>query len=519
MHMRLTRRALAQGALAGGATFAVDRAAFAAAATGKPKFGAFGLDLTAMDRAVAPGDDFQRYASGAWMKTAVIPPDRASWGIYSPMGEVIEARTRDIMQTAGASGSPDGRRIADYYAAVADETGMDRAGTEPLKTELARVAAIRTPGDLAHALARLSWAQMPNPNGSPPVPPSPINAGVSPDPKQPTRYAASLGQGGIGLPERDYFFKDTPANLAMRQAYKAHLAKLFVLAGFDEPEARAARVYALEERIARGHRTAAANREAEKRYNPFTRADFAAKAPGLDWAAYFAGAGFEGEPVVIVAQPEAIVAVAAAAGEVPLADWRDYLAFRAIHNFAPVGPKAFREAYFDYNGRALGGVPQMAPAWRSAVLYTDQALGQAVGVIYLQRHFPAPARAKVTEMTGNLKIAMGERIKGLAWMSPATKTRALAKLARLKVEVGGPEPSRDYSSMTVRPGEAFANLLAAEDYNRRRAVGKLGKPVDRSEWSMNPQTINAQSNPPLGKVMFPAGFLEPPHFDIHATPR
>jgi putative endopeptidase len=516
--MRLTRRALAQGVLVGVAALATGRTALAApaATAGKPKLGAFGLDLTAMDHAVAPGDDFHRYASGAWMKTAVIPPDRASWGIYSPMGEVIEARTRDIMQTAAASGSPDGRRIADYYAAIADEAGMDRAGTEPLKAELARVAAIRTPGDLAHALARLSWAQMPNPNGSPPVPPSPINAGVSPDSKQPTRYAANLGQGGIGLPERDYYFKDTPANLAVRQAYKTHLAKLFVLAGFDEPEARAARVYALEERLARGHRTAAANREAEKRYNPFSRADFAAKAPGLDWGAYFAGAGFEGEPIVIVSQPEAIAATAAAAGEVPLADWRDYLAFRAIHNFAPVGPKAFREAYFDYNGRALGGVPQMAPAWRSAVLYTDQALGQAVGVIYLQRHFPAPARAKVTEMTGNLKIAMGERIRGLAWMSPATKTRALAKLARLKVEVGGPDPSRDYSSMTVRPGEAFANLLAAEDFNRRRAVGKLGRPVDRSEWSMNPQTINAQSNPPLGKVMFPAGFLEPPHFDIHA---
>jgi len=514
--MGVTRRELARGALAGGAALAVGRTATAAATGGQPKFGAFGLDLTAMDHAVAPGDDFHRYVSGAWMKTAVIPPDRAAWGIYSPTGEVIEARTRDIMLTAAASGSPDGKRIADYYAALADEAGLERAGVAPLKAELARVAAIQTKGDLARALARLSWAQMPNPNGSPPPNASPITAGVSPDPKQPTRYAANLSQGGNGLPERDYYFKDTPANLATRQAYKAHLAQLFKLGGFDEPDARAARVYALEERIARGHRAAADNREAEKRYNPFTRADFAAKAPGLDWDAYFTGAGFEREAVVIVSQPEAIAAAAAAAGEVPLADWRDYLAFRALRNFAPVGPKAFREAAFDYNGRALSGIPQMPAAWRSAVGYTDQALGQAVGVIYLQRHFPAPARAKVTEMTGNLKLAMGERIKGLAWMSPATKSRALAKLARLKVEVGGPEPSRDYSSLTIKPGEAFANLLAAEDFNRRTAVGRLGKPVDRSVWSMNPQTINAQSNPPLGKVMFPAGFLEPPHFDIHA---
>ena len=516
--MGVTRRDLARGALAGGTALAIGVPALASAtATArKPAFGAFGLDLTAMDPAVAPGDDFHRYASGGWMKTAVIRDDRANVGVYHPTGETIEARTRDIMTTAAASGGPDGRRIVDYYAALADEAGLERAGTAPLKAELARVAAIQSRADLAYALARLSWGQMPNPNGTNPPPASPINAGVAPDPKQPTRYAPNLNQGGIGLPERDYYFKDTPANLAVRQAYKGHLEKLFALAGFDQPQGRAARVYALEERIARGHRPAAANREAEKRYNPFTRADLAARAPGLDWGAYLAAAGFEHEDHVIVAQPEAIAAAAAAAGEAPLADWRDYLAARAIRNFAPVGPKAFRDEDFDYNARALRGVPQAPAMWRSAIAYTDQALGQAVGVIYLERYFPASARAQVTAMTGNLKVAMGERIKGLSWMSPATKTRALAKLQRLKVEVGGPTPSRDYSSLTVRPGEAFANLLAAEDFNRRRALGKLGKPVDRSEWSMNPQTINAQSNATLGKVMFPAGYLEPPHFDRYA---
>ena len=513
----LTRRNLTGSALAGGAAWVLGSTAFAAApSAGKPMFGAFGLDLTAMDTSVAPGDDFQRYASGAWMKTAVIPPDRSSVGVFTPMSELIETRTRTIMQTAASSGSPDGQRIADYYASLVDEAALERAGLAPLQPELAKVAAIRSKTELAHALARLSWAQMPNPNGTMPTPNSPITAGVGPDQKQPTRYAASLSQGGIGLPERDYYFKDTPSNLTIRAAYKAHLATLFTLAGFDQGAARAGRVYALEERIAKGHRTAAASREAEKRYNPYSKADFAAKAPGLDWDAYFAGAGFEGQPTIIVGQPEAIAAAAAAASEVPMADWRDYLAAKAIRNFAPVGPRAFREADFEYNDKALRGIPQMAPAARAAVTYTDQALGQAVGVIYLQRHFPASARAQVTQMTVNLKAAMGERIKGLSWMTPSTKTRALAKLAHLKVEVGGPEPSRDYSSLMVKRGEAFGNLMAAEDFNRRRAVGKLGKPVDRSEWSMNPQTVNAQSNPTLGKVMFPAGFLQPPHFDPHA---
>jgi putative endopeptidase len=488
----------------------------AATTGGKPRFGAFGLDLNAMDHAVAPGDDFQRYASGTWMKTAAIPADRSAWGVYSPTGETIEGRTRNIMETAAASDGPDGRRIADYYAALVDEAGLERAGVAPLKPELARVAAIQTKADLARALARLSWGQMPNPNGANPPPPSPVNAGVAVDSKQPTRYVANISQGGIGLPERDYYFKDTPSNLAVRKAYKAHAAKLFALAGFDDAEGRAGRVYALEERIAKGHRTAAASREADKRYNPFARADFAARAPGLDWDAWFAAAGFEREAVVIVGQPEAIAAAAAAADEVPLADWRDYLALRAIRNFAGVGPKAFRDEDFDYNGRVLRGVPQAPPAWRSAVTATDQALGQAVGVIYLQRHFPPAARAQVAAMAGNLKVALGERIKGLTWMGPATKSRALAKLARLKIEVGGQEVPRDYSTLTVKPGAAFENLLAAEDFNHRRALGKLGKPVDRGEWSMNPQTVNAQSNPPLGKVMFPAGYLEPPHFDARA---
>lgn len=517
--MVVTRRNLAGGLMAGGALLAVGPRALAAAkaaAKGRPKFGAFGLDLTAMDPSVQPGDDFQRYANGTWMKHAVIPPDRASWGVYSPVGEQIESRTRDIMETAAASGSPDGRRIADYYAALVDEAGLERAGTAPLKAELARVAAIQSKADLARSLARLSWAQMPNPNGANPPPASPVNAGVGPDPKQPSRYIANISQGGIGLPERDYYFKDTASNQAARKAYRAHLARLFALGGFDDAEGRAARVYALEEKIAAGHRTAAASREADKRYNPFSKADFAAKAPGLDWEAYFAAVGFERETTIIVGQPEAVAAAAAAANEVPLADWRDYLAARALRNFAPVGPKAFRDEDFAYDAHTLRGIPEPPPLWRSAVTYTDQALGQAVGVIYLQRHFPASARAQVAHMAANLKVAMGARIKGLSWMSPQTKSRALAKLARLKIEVGGPEPSRDYSSLVVKPGAAFENLLAAEDFNRRRAIGKLGKPVDRSEWSMNPQTINAQSNPPLGKVMFPAGFLEPPHFDPNA---
>lgn len=513
--MTFTRRALGAGLLAT-PLMGAGPAALAAAAKGKTEYGDFGLDLTAIDPAVAPGDDFFRYVNGTWLKTATIPADRSSWGAGARINENTQARTRAIMESAGALGTADGRKIADYYGAWTDEAALERLGTAPLKPELARIAAVASAADLARELANLSWTALPNPNGASPLPSSPVACGVNVDIKQPDRYISGIIQGGIGLPDRDYYLVDTPANLKAREAYKVHLARMFALAGFDDADGRARRVYALEERIARGHRTRVANREAEKRYNPFTRADFASKAPGLDWDAYLQAAGLDRQPVLIVNQPEAISAAAAAAREVPLADWRDYLAFRAIRTFAPIGPKAFREEDFDYNGRVLSGTPEMPAAWKTAVVQTDRALGQAVGQVYLQRHFPAASRAQIAGMTRNLKRAMALRIRGLAWMTPATKARALAKLQNLRIEIGGQQPARDYSNLRVVAGDGFGNLLRAQAFERDRVLGKLGRPVDRGEWSMNPQTINAQSNSVLIKVMFPAGYLQPPNFDPNA---
>ncbi len=512
--MNITRRGLAGAFLA--APLLGSAAARAAAAPGKTEYGTFGLDLSAMDPSIAPGDDFYRYVNNGWLKTHTIPADRSSFG--GNLAENTQARTRAIMETAAATGTAGGRKIGDYYSAWIDEPGLDRRGLEPLKPELARVAAIATPADLARALARLSYADLANPNGASRPDPAPISLGVSVDVKQPTRYVPSIGQGGICLPDRDYYLVDTPANLAARAAFKDHLAKMFTLAGFDDAQGRAGRVYALEARIARGHRSREDSRQAEKRYNPFRRADLAARAPGLDWDAFLAAAGFEGQDLFIVGAPESLAASSAAARDVPLADWKDYLAFRAIRNFAPCGPAAFRAEDFAFNEKTLRGTPQMPAAWKTAVVQTDRALGQAVGQIYLARHFPPSSRAMVTEMTRNLKASMGRRIRGLAWMTPATKTKALAKLANLRVEIGGQTPPRDYSGLQVKPGEAFENLLRAQDFARTRILARLGRPVDRGEWSMNPQTINAQSNSTLVKVMFPAGYLQPPNFDPYADP-
>lgn len=512
--MRLTRRGLAEGLAAGGLLAATGPRAWAAAAGGKPAYGDFGLDLSAIDSAIAPGDDFYRYVNNGWLRKASIPADRPNYS--GVMRETTESRTRSIMESAGALGTANGRKITDYYRAWTDEGLLERRGLEPLKPELARVAAVATPADLGRALALLTWGDLPNPNGASRPDPSPIGIGVAPDAKQPTRYVPSLSQGGLSLPDRDYYLVDAPANVATRTAFRAHIARLFQLAGFDDPEGRAARVYALEEKIARGWWSREQSRQAEKRYNPHSRAELVARAPGLDWDAYLGAAGIDGQPVYIVAQPSSIAASAGLARDVALADWRDFLAFRAIRNFAPCGPKALREADFDFNGHVLQGTPKMPDAWKQAVVQTDRALGQAVGEIYLARYFPPSSRAQVTEMTRQLKLAMAGRIKGNGWMTPATKTRALAKLANLRVEVGGQNPPRDYTRLEVKPGEAFENLLRAQAFNHWRATNRLERPVDRSEWAMNPQTINAQSNFGLVKVMFPAGFLQPPNFDPYA---
>lgn len=514
--MQISRRSLFGAAMAAPLASPGVGLAAAVAPRGRPEIGDFGIDLAAIDRTIAPGDDFYRYTNNGWLKANAIPPDRSSYG--GPLRDRTEANTRAIMETAGATGTADGRKIDAYYRAWTDEAGLERLGLAPLKPELARAAAVGSPADLARALALLSFADLANPNGAGRPDPAPISIGVAVDVKQPTRYVPTLGQGGICLPDRDYYLVDTPANLAARKAFRDHLARMFNLAGFDDAEGRAARVYALEERIARGHRSREALRQAEKRYNPFRRSDFSARAPGLDWTAFLSTAGFDGQDLFIVGAPESLAASAAAARDVPLADWRDYLAFRAIRNFAPCGPKAFRDEDFAFNDRALRGTPQAPPAWKQAVVQTDRALGQAVGQIYLARHFPASSRAIITDMTRNVKAAMAQRIRSNSWMTPATKEKALAKLANLRVEVGGQTPPRDYAALEVRPGEAFANLLRAQDFARRRVLARLGRPVDRGEWSMNPQTINAQSNSTLVKVMFPAGYLQPPNFDPYADP-
>jgi putative endopeptidase len=482
--------------------------------------GGFGLDLAAMDRSVAPGDDFYRYVNGSWLKTTQIPSDMARFAEFGRLAELNANRNKSILEKAAAAPTTaEEKKVGDFYVSLMDDAAREAAGMAPLKPELDRIAGIATPADLAGAIAQVSrdWLR-PLPGGAAPLPPSPINIGVTVDIKNPTRYLPSIAQGGLGLPDRDYFLVDDPAFAKARGAYKAHLGHMFGLAGMSDPQGRAERVYALEERIAKGHWTRAEQRNPEKTYNLFTRAELAAKAPGLDWAAFLDAAGFASAQQLLVSQPSAIATASLATREVPLQDWKDYLAFRSIRAYAPFGPKALVAENFDFQSRTLAGTPEMPAPWKTASALTDQAIGHAVGAIYLKEYFSAEARAKVEQMTGEIKAAMGRRINALTWMAPETKARALKKLAAVQVQIGAQTPPKSYDALQVVRGRPFGNALDAARFEYTRNVAKLGTPVTRHEWTMLAHTVNAQANPVLVKIMFPAGIMQGLFFDPAADP-
>ena len=490
------------------------------AAAGKPRYGDFGLDLAAMDPSVSPGDDFYRYVNGTWLKTTQIPPDQAIWVPFVELALLNIQRERRLLEDAAAHGGPGRRKmLGDYYASLMDGAARERLGMTPIKPTLKRLAAMSSASDLARELAALNRDTPPaQPGGGGRLPACPVACGVSVDLTQPSRYLPVLGQGGLGMPDRDYYLVDRPDYVAIRAAYRAHLAKMFALAAMPSPEDRADRVYALELRIARSHRTREASRDVDKRNNKWTPTDLEANAPGLDWDAFLDAAGVGDQRLLIVSEPEAMSGTAAAARDVPLEDWGDYLAFRVIRNFALAGPKALVDADFEFQGKVLSGTPQELADWARACQILDNTVGQAVGGLYLEQFFSPEARRQATDMAARIKAAMAERLRDAAWMSPQTKQRALAKLAAVRMEIGGQQPPRSYDGLVIRRDDAAGNVVRAARFEYARGLAKLNGSVDRREWSMNPQLINAQSNPTLVKVMVPAGILQPPFFDENADP-
>jgi endothelin-converting enzyme/putative endopeptidase len=478
-----------------------------------------GINVSHMDRSVKPGDNFYEFANGDWLKKTEIPADRASMGVFTALDMLATQNTRNLIEEAakakGAPGTPTGR-IADLFNSYMDEAGIESKGTSPVKPHLDAIAAIRDKRELAYALGQTLRADVDALNNTNFHTANLFGLWVAPDFNDSEHYTAYLMQGGVQLPSRDYYLTDDDRMRSLRTQYQAHISRMLTLVGFTDVDARAGRIVELEHSIAETHRSLAENEDIHKANNPWKQADFSSKAPGLEWSEYFRGAGLTGQASFIVWQPEAFAGESALVASVPLDTWKDWLAFHTIEFYAVVLPKAFADERFAFFGKTLSGTPQQRPRWQRGVGIVNGFLGDDVGQLYAQRYFPPEAKAQAQAMVANIIAAFRKRIDALAWMDPATKAEAQAKLNTLYVGIGYPETWRDYSSYEVKADDIFGNVWRGMLFDYHKEVARLGKPVDRKEWSMTPQTVNAVNLPLQNALNFPAAILQPPFFDPKA---
>ncbi len=478
-----------------------------------------GVSLAYVDKSVAPGDDFNAYANGAWEKATTIPPDRASTGVSYEVFEKAEKRTADLIQSIAkakpAAGS-DEARIADAYAAYLDVDGIDRRGLAPAKLMLDRIAAIDSKTALARALGEGVRADTDPINATNYQTENLFGVFVAQTVDDPSRYTAYLMQGGLGLPDRDYYLSADKEMATLRDGYRAYIADVFKLMGRPDAQAAADHLFALETNIARSHASLLDSEDIHKSNNPWAMADFGRKAPGLDWAAFFEGAQLSAQPRLIVWQPSGVVGISRLVASEPLETWKDWMTFHLINQYAGVLPKAYDDRRFAFYGRMLSGTPQQRTRDKRALAAVGNQLGDAVGKAYVQRYFPASAKADVQGMVKNILAAFDARVAALDWMAPSTKAEARRKIQTLTVGVGYPDSWRDYSSLPVKADDPFANAWNATLFEYRYQIGKLGKPVDKAEWWMTPQTVNAVNLPLQNALNFPAAILEAPYYDPKA---
>ena len=473
------------------------------------------IDVAGMDRAVKPGDDFFRFASGTWFSKTEIPADRASAGTFVDLAELTTKRNRELIEDAAKTAPPnsDARRVADYYTAFMDEAGIEAKGLAPLQPQLDAIAAIKDAKGLATALGKTVRADVDVLNSTNFATPNIFGLWIAQDLDDPTRYAPFLLQGGLEMPDREYYLSTAKNMVDIRAKYVAHVAKMLDLAKIPDSAAKAQRIVALETTIAKAHAARADSEDVHKGDNHWSRADLAAKAPGLDWPTFLDAVGLSAANDFVIWQPKATAGIAAAVKATPIDTWKDYLTFHAIENAAAFLPKAFVDESFAFYGGVLAGVPTLRDRWKRGVGATNAALDMAVGKLYVAKYFPASEKARAEAMVKQLIVAMGQRIDHLDWMSPATKEKAKAKLAVLKVGVGYPDTWRDYSGLEIVAGDALGNKQRADQFQLQYNLAKLGKPVDRGEWVMPPQLVNAVNCPVMNALNFPAAILQPPYFD------
>ncbi len=475
----------------------------AAPSAAKPEIGDFGFDLGGMDKSVQPGDDFYGYANGTWAKNTQIPADKSNYGMFTALADLSQTRTREILDVA--KGDPDSM-IGRAYASYLDTAAVEAKGLAPIQPWLNKVRAVDK-GGLAKLLAEADR------NGVQHF----FGGFVGQDDKNPDVYIYTMFQGGIGMPDRDFYLKENERNAKLQAAYVKHLENVLTLAGEKDAATRAKALYDFEKQIAAVHWDKNDSSDATKVYNKMTIAELAKAAPGFDWSTFIRGVGV-GEDSLLVSQPSAFTGEARLLADAPVAVIRDALIVRSLDGFSGVLPDAVANEAFAFYGTAMQGTPQMQERWKRAVDFTTGNMGEAVGQDYVAKYFPPETKAEMDKLVKNVLAAMGSRIDGLAWMQPATKVKAKQKLANFTTKIGYPDRWKDYSKLEIRGDDLFGNALRSNQFAHDDNVGRLGGPIRRWEWGMTPMTVNAYANFGMNEIVFPAAILQPPFFDPHADP-
>jgi putative endopeptidase len=496
--------ALASTMLAGSAMLSLPTAAALAqsAAAAKPQYGTFGFDTSGMDTSIAPGDDFFGYANGSWARTTQIPADKARYGMFNVLDDLSRERTRGIIEEQ--SKDPNSK-IGNAYASFLDTTAIEAKGLTAFAPWLNELRAVKSKAGLATLYADADRAGIG----------IPYRMFVGQDRKASDRYALTVLQGGLGMPDRDYYLSADPKLVETKAKYLQHMTNMLALAGEANAAARAQAVLDFETRMAQVHWTRAESRDANKTYNKYTLPQLRAFAPGFDFPALAKGIGANVN-YVIVAQPSALKGITATLAQAPLPVLKDQLLVRSLDAYAPYLPEKFDRENFAFYGTVLQGTPQQQERWKRAVDFTVGALGDDVSRLYVAKYFPAETKAAADQLVHNLIAAMGRRIDGLDWMSADTKSKAHAKLAAFTPKIGYPSKWRDMSGLVIKRDDLLGNAVRSARFEHAYEVGKLGGPIRRWEWGMTPMTINAYSNATMVEIVFPAAILQPPFFDPHA---
>ena len=498
--------------LAANAGWAADNAQPQAAAGSSAL--ASGIETQYEDRAVRAQDDFYMHVNGTWMKETEIPADKSAWGSFYVLREnslnqlrtIVEAASQNAAKTPGT----EEQKIGDLYDSFMDEARLEQLGLTPLKGEFDRVAALKDKKDIPALIAHYNRVGVT----------APYDMGVHLDNKDSTKYVVDFVQSGLGLPDRDYYLKKDDAKMKEALAkYEAHIVKMLTMAG-EKPAAaqsKAKAIVALETRIAEVQWTKVQNRDPIKTYNKEELAKLGGLTPGYDWKPYMTEAGLDGKlTYVIVSQPTYLNGFAKLLKSTPMATWKDYFHWHVLSAAAPYLPKSFSDENFAFYGTALNGIPQQQPRWKRAINLEEGSVGEGLGKLYVAKYFPPENKARMEKLVANLLEAYHQSIDTLDWMTPTTKKEAQAKLATFMTKIGYPSKWRDYSRLEIKKDDLIGNVARATEFEYWRNVNKLGQPVDRTEWGMTPQTVNAYYNPEMNEIVFPAAILQPPFFNINA---